>query len=121
MVLHLQLDGDAMDLHGLQGDVANGRRLAGGHALTEANAEGLDLVDVWAAVVANGQVIEDYPNDPRGPSCLILCWIGTIPVHAVAAWSPTKGYAFMITVYRPDRDPKWQWLNNYTTRGPRIP
>ncbi len=110
-----------MDLHGLQLDVANGRRLVGGHALREANNEGLDLQGVWAAVAVGCQVIEDYPTDPRGPSCLILCWIGSIPVHTVVAWSPTKSYAFMITVYRPDRDHKWQWLNNYTLRGPRIP
>lgn len=110
-----------MDLPGLQQDVANGRRLAGGHALKEANDEGLDLNDVWAAIVANGQVIEDYPTDPRGPSCLILCWVSITPVHAVVAWSPTKTYAFLITVYRPDRDSKWQWLQNYHVRGPRIP
>jgi hypothetical protein len=63
-----------MDLYGLQHDIATGRRLAGGHALKEANNEGLNLDDVWAAIDANGWVIEDYPTDPRGPSCLILCW-----------------------------------------------
>lgn len=110
-----------MDLHGLQQDIALSRRLAGGHALQAANHEGLNLDDVWMAVVANGQVIENYPTDPRGPSCLILCRVGALPIHTVIAWSSTKGYAFMITVYRPDADPKWQWLNNYTVRGPRIP
>jgi hypothetical protein len=42
-----------MDLHGLQYDVANSRRLAGSHALKETNNEGLNMDDVWAAVVAN--------------------------------------------------------------------
>jgi len=110
-----------MDLSGVQRDVASGRRLVGGHALKAASAAGLSLDAVWQAVCANGQVIEDYPTDPRGPSCLILCWIGATPVHATIAWSPTKGYAFMITVYRPDGDPKWQWFSGYTLRGPRIP
>lgn len=110
-----------MDLSGIQGDIAAGRRLFGVHTLKAANADGLAIDDVWDAVCANGNVIEDYPTDPRGPSCLILCWVGATPVHTTVAWFPTKGFAFMITIYRPDHDPKWQWLNGYTQRGPRIP
>ena len=110
-----------MDLSGVRQDVSAGRRVVGGHALKAANADGVLIDDIWQAVCANGQVIEDYPTDTRGPSCLILCWIGATPIHAAIAWSPTKGYAFLITVYRPDLDPKWQWLNGYTQRGPRIP
>jgi hypothetical protein len=110
-----------MDLQGLQQDVANDRRLVGGHALREANNEGLNLDDVWSAIVSNGEIIEDYPTDARGPSCLLLCWIGSLPVHAVVAWSLTKTYAFLITIYCPDRDTKWQWLQGFRVRGPRLP
>lgn len=33
--------------------------------------------------IANGAIIEDYPGDPRGPSCLILGHSGQQPVHVV--------------------------------------
>ncbi len=110
-----------MDLQGLKQDIQAGKIIAGAHALKGCADDHLNIDDVWTAITNNGQVIEDYPTDPRGPSCLILCWIGSVPVHACAAWSPTKGYAFMITVYRPDTDPHWTWTNNYTTRGQQKP
>ena len=110
-----------MDIQGLQHDIQAGNIIVGAHALKSCSDDALDIDDVWAATVANGQIIEDYPTDPRGPNCLILCWIATRPVHACIAWSPQKGYAFMVTVYRPDSDAHWQWLNSYRTRGPRKP
>ena len=52
-------------------------------------------------VLTSGEVIEEYPDDPRGPSALLF---GSGPagraIHVVA--SPKEEYAAVITAYVPD-------------------
>jgi hypothetical protein len=66
------------------------------------------------AVVMRGDVIEEYPEDVRGHSCLML---GTgesgRPVHVVCA--PKGDYLAIITAYLPDRR---EWSRGFTTRRP---
>jgi uncharacterized protein DUF4258 len=72
------------------------------HAHDEAIDDGLSIIDVIDAT-STGEVIEDYPTDPRGASCLALITIGKdMPVHAVWAFDEGSGRAILITVYRPD-------------------
>ncbi len=54
-------------------------------------------------VVDTGEVIEDYPEDPRGHSCLLL-GEGTNHrlLHVVCA--PKAEYLAIITAYLPSRD-----------------
>jgi hypothetical protein len=35
------------------------------------------------AVIANGEVIEDYLDDARGQSCLMLAFVAKRPLHVV--------------------------------------
>lgn len=53
------------------------------------------------SVVTRGEVIEDYPEDTRGHSCLIL-GLGQMarPIHVVC--SPKDEYLAIITAYLPD-------------------
>ncbi len=52
-------------------------------------------------VATMGELIEDYPNDPRGPSCLLFGrGENGRPVHMVCA--PKTGYLAVITAYLPD-------------------
>jgi hypothetical protein len=64
------------------------------------------------SVVEDGQVIEDYPEDQRGHSCLMLGY-GTDnrPIHVVC--SPKDGYLAVITAYIPDLR---QWEIDFKTR-----
>lgn len=72
------------------------------HAYDEAVEDDLSVVDVIDQT-QNGEVIEDYPDDPRGASCLVLMNVGDKqPVHAVWAFDDGSGRAILITVYRPD-------------------
>ena len=49
-----------------------------------------------------GDLIEDYPDDPRGHSCLLLGrGKNGRPIHVVCA--PTKNYVAVITSYVPSR------------------
>ena len=63
-------------------------------------------------VVSTGEVIEDYPDDARGHSCLLL-GTGTDnrPLHVVCA--PKAEYLAIITAYLPSRD---HWEDDMRTR-----
>ena len=52
------------------------------------------------AVVKDGEVIEDYPEDARGHSCLLLHAPRGRPVHVVC--SPKAEYLAIITAYVPE-------------------
>jgi len=59
-----------------------------------------------------GEVIEDYPDDPRGHSCLILGYgSDRRPIHAVCA--PKVEYLAIITAYLPSPD---AWTGDFRTR-----
>lgn len=61
-------------------------------------------------VIENGEVIENYPEDARGHSGLML---GTTdrPIHVVC--SPKQDYLAVITAYLPG---KQDWENDFKTR-----
>ena len=79
------------------------------HARQERLAEDLDILAL-EEVIATGDILEDDPNDPRGPSCLVLGYAGIRPVHLVIGWSSQTGSEAriprIITAYEP-KPPKW--------------
>lgn len=87
------------------------------HAYNEALDEMIGVLDV-ALETVNGEVIEDYPTDARGASCLVLCLLGKSqqPVHAVWGYDEPAELAILITVYRPDPA---RWSADFRTRLPR--
>jgi len=62
--------------------------------------------------IANGAIIEDYQDDPRGPSCLILGHSAERPIHAVCG-RVGSDEILIITAYQPDPD---EWESDWTTR-----
>ena len=63
-------------------------------------------------VVIQGELIEDYPSDPRGHSCLILGFGDAArAVHVVC--SPKDEYLAIITAYLPDPT---QWSEDFRRR-----
>jgi hypothetical protein len=74
------------------------------HAEKERYAEDITIHDLEAAIFS-GEILEEYTDDPRGPSCLILGYSKTKPIHIVCGYDPAK-WAKIITVYVPKR-PKW--------------
>jgi uncharacterized protein DUF4258 len=63
-------------------------------------------------IVQTGEVIEDYPEDARGHSCLII-GLGETgrPVHVVCA--PKTDFLAIITAYLPDER---EWHNGFKRR-----
>jgi hypothetical protein len=62
-------------------------------------------------VIENGEIIEDYPNDTRGHSCLIFSFCTDRPIHVVCA--PKEEYLAIITAYLPNTK---EWDSNFKTR-----
>ena len=64
-------------------------------------------------VVFRGELIEDYPEDARGHSCLLLGFEveSDLPIHVVC--SPKDEYLAIITAYRPDAE---QWTQDFRRR-----
>lgn len=80
------------------------------HADEKRLAEGLTTAQV-EHVLSNGEIIEEYPNDPRGESCLVVGFVSPrMPVHVVCGKN-RSGHLMLITVYIPAM-PKW--LDPYT-------
>ena len=75
-----------------------------GHAHKERQEEAIKAEEIRKALM-NGEILENYPDDPRGPSCLVLGYSGDRAIHVVCG--QTKGgWLLVITVYIP-RLPKW--------------
>ena len=63
-------------------------------------------------IINEGEVIENYPEDARGHSCLILgVDDGQRPIHVVC--SPKDEYLAIITCYLPDED---EWSDDLSVR-----
>ena len=61
------------------------------------------IQDVENAILS-GEIIESYPDDARGPSCLICgTSVSRLPVHVVVGFLPS-GWLRVITVYVPSPD-----------------
>ena len=58
--------------------------------------------------VSTGEVIEDYPQDKYGPSCLLLGFTQFArPIH-IQCSHPSRPVLKIITLYEPDAN---QWIN----------
>ena len=63
-------------------------------------------------VIASCEIIEDYPDDPRGHSCLLLGFGDQgRAIHVLC--SPKMDYLAIITAYLPD---PLRWSNNFRSR-----
>ncbi|MGB4069029.1 MAG: DUF4258 domain-containing protein [Nitrospira sp.] len=63
-------------------------------------------------VVMTGELVEDYPHDSRGHSCLLLGFgDANRAIHVVC--SPKTDYLAVITAYLPDTE---QWSSDYRRR-----
>jgi hypothetical protein len=82
------------------------------HAVREAAADELLLEDLLAGTLV-GEAIEDYPTDPRGPSCLVCSSVEGVWVHTVWGCDPVTRTAVLITAYRPNLA---KWENDFKTR-----
>lgn len=75
------------------------------HADREREADKISIAEVENAVL-QGEILENYPDDPRGASCLVLGYGAEgYPVHVICGKTPL-GNMRIITIYIPS-SPKW--------------
>lgn len=64
-------------------------------------------------IIRQGQIIEDYPNDKYGPSCLIGgLTLNDRPLHIQCSY-PSRPLVKIITLYEPD---PLRWNETFTQR-----
>lgn len=84
------------------------------HAAKRMLQRGIRAEDV-EALVAQGEIIEDYPDDTPYPSRLLLGSPGGRALHVVAADEPGTAVTFIVTAYHPDPA---QWDAGFRRRRP---
>lgn len=83
------------------------------HALNEMNTEEeMISKDEVRQVIFEGEIIEDYPENKRGHSCLMFGFSNKRrPIHVVCA--PKEEYLGIITAYIPSQE---KWRSDFKTR-----
>lgn len=74
------------------------------HAHKERQEENIETGEIREALM-NCEMLESYPEDPRGLNCLVLGYSGLRPIHVVCGRA-RNGWLLVITVYIP-QPPKW--------------
>lgn len=72
------------------------------HAVDQAIIRCISVAELEEAVLNRSAVVEDYPEDKYGPSCLILGFTnGGRPLHIQCSY-PSRPMVKVVTVYEPD-------------------
>ena len=83
--------------------IAHGMYEFSEHAVGQTVIRHISVQEIREAV-ANGAMIEDYPDDKYGPSCLLLGFTqARRPLHVQCSY-PARPLVKIITVYEPDPD-----------------
>jgi hypothetical protein len=73
------------------------------HAVDQSILRRISVGELREAV-ASAEIIEDYPDDKFGPSCLIFgLTLGKRPLHIQCSY-PSRPLIKIITLYEPDPD-----------------
>ena len=77
------------------------------HAVDQSILRHISVQEVREAI-ACGEIIEEYPDDKYGPSCLILGFTAAgRPVHVHCSY-PSRPLLKIITLYEPEPD---RWID----------
>ena len=83
------------------------------HAHRERQEEQITISEIERALF-EGDIIEKYPKDERGESCLVAAKVENKPLHVVCGKRDDR--LLIITVYRP-KSPTWK---NYKERTKEL-
>jgi hypothetical protein len=82
------------------------------HAVDQSILRKINVAELRDAI-QNAEVIEDYPDDKYGPSCLMLGFTSAgRPLH-IQCSHPTRPILKIITLYQPDPA---LWIDNKVRR-----
>jgi hypothetical protein len=88
----------------IQGKVLRRQYEFSRHAVDQSIIREIAVAELEEAISNRAEIIEDYPDDKYGPSCLILgfTWAGR-PLHVQCSY-PSRPLIKIVTVYEPDPD-----------------
>ena len=98
-----------MNLKTIREKVSKGEFDLSHHAHKERQIEKISINEIKQTILKN-DIIEEYPNDPRCPSCLI----GNENLHVVCGFRNEK--VLVVTNYRPE-EPVW---TDWKTRAKEL-
>lgn len=92
---------------GIKAKIAEGEFEFSRHAVDQSLRRNITVQEVREAI-AISQMIEDYPNDKYGPSCLLLGYTQNLrPLHLHCSYA-SRPLIKVITLYEPDAS---QWVD----------
>lgn len=98
-----------MDIRKIRKKVRAGEYDLSEHAHKERQAEQITIKEIETTIL-KGSIIEEYPEDPRGESCLV----GIKKLHVVCGFRDKR--LLIVTNYRP-QPPTWI---NWKTRAKEL-
>jgi hypothetical protein len=78
------------------------------HAVDQTLLRDISVKELEEAIANRSEIVEDYPDDKYGPSCLILGFTKAGRALHVQCSYPSRPLIKIITVYQPDPD---QWTD----------
>jgi hypothetical protein len=85
----------------IRGKIALGQFEFSKHAVDQSIVRCIALYEIREAI-ENSEIIEDYPDDKYGPSCLILGYTASgRPLHIQCSY-PSRPLVKIVTMYEPD-------------------
>jgi hypothetical protein len=83
------------------------------HAVDQSIVRNITVTEVQEAISERSEVIEDYPNDKYGPTCLILGFTKAGRALHLQCSYPSRPVVKIITLYEPNPD---LWIDFRTRR-----
>ena len=102
-----------MDIAFIRGKVKSGEYDLSSHAHRERQEELITTSEIEQALLA-GDIIEQYPKDERGESCLVAARVDNKPLHIVCGKRENR--LLIVTVYR-QKSRTWK---NYKERKKEL-
>ena len=83
------------------------------HAVDQTIVRNIGVAETQEAILGESEMIEDYPDDKYGPSCLVLGFAADgRPLHIQCSY-PSRPLIKIITLYEPDSE---LWIDYRTRR-----
>ncbi|OQX12636.1 MAG: hypothetical protein BWK76_17390 [Desulfobulbaceae bacterium A2] len=83
------------------------------HAVDQSILRNISVDEFEEALLRNIEIVEDYPDDKYGSSCLVLGYTGSgRALHALCSY-PSRPILKIITLYEPDPG---KWLDDRIRR-----
>ena len=94
-----------MDIQNIRMLVSQGKYEFSKHAERERELDMIYVRELEKAL-RDCEIIENYPDDLRGASCLVLGFCGPKPIHAVCAIKSDPEELLLVTVYDASKRPE---------------